>query len=159
MTSQLSAREQEHVARVTGSAFFNLSNQNSKQEVPIERNGLIRAIGEREREKREMRDSVSNQMVAHAIAQRHQQQQQQHARSMTPGPGGYRKSMYSLPGANRTWDAFSQFHPAADEGRRQSYYGQITPSAPQLQQQQYPISMRGQNQGRFQSQPSWGGYR
>ena len=154
MSSQLSAREQEHVARVTGSPFFNLSSENSRQDAPLERNGLINAIGLREREKREMREGVSNHMVQHAIAQRQQQQ----ARSMTPAPGGYgHTSMYTLPGANRTWDEFSQFSQVHEPRRQSWYYGQFT--APP-EQQPHPMPMQGQNQSRnlFQHNPSKSGY-
>ncbi|KAI7971223.1 hypothetical protein EIK77_007039 [Talaromyces pinophilus] len=109
LSSHLSAREQEHVARMTGSAFFNLSNSNVKPAVSP--GGLIGAIDARERERRYMKEGLSNQMVQQAIAQRQQQmyetqpmqyggaQQMQH-----PQVG----SIYNMPGASYTWDALNQ---------------------------------------------------
>jgi CCR4-NOT transcriptional complex subunit CAF120 len=155
-STQLSAREQEHVARMTGSSFFNMSNDNRKPQAQVNPMGLVSAIDAREREKREMREGMSNQMVQQAIAQRqqslnyqqpmmHQQQwapqqfspQQmmpQQAGSVYPGSvyppqHGRQASMYNMPMANHTWDALNQ--PARpDEPRRSSWYGQLS-QAPQ----------------------------
>lgn len=106
VTNHLSAREQEHVARMTGSSFFNFSSSNAKQPTPVAPGGLVSAIDAREREKREMKEGVSNQMVQQAIAQRQQQQmyeaQQQHARA---------QSIYNMPGASYTWDALNAMNP------------------------------------------------
>ena len=136
VSSQLSAREQEHVARVTSSPFFNMSSENRRQEVPLERNGLINAIGLRQREKQEMKDGYSNQMVQHAIAQRQQQQARSTSGQSHTGYG--HASMYSLPVANRTWDALSHSN-QVDESRRQSWYGQ-----PPFQQYQQARTSSGQ---------------
>jgi CCR4-NOT transcriptional complex subunit CAF120 len=70
-SSRLSAHEQEHLARMTGSPLINVPRKSENQA------GLIGAIHAREQEKRNMRDGVSGQMVQHAIAQRHQQAQAQ----------------------------------------------------------------------------------
>ncbi|KAH8700601.1 PH domain protein [Talaromyces proteolyticus] len=103
ISNHLSAREQEHVARMTGQAFFNLSNTNVKQNVGS--GGLIGAIDAREREKKSMKEGVSNQMVQQAIAQRQHQQmhevQQQHAKV---------RSIYNMPGASYTWDALNHMN-------------------------------------------------
>jgi CCR4-NOT transcriptional complex subunit CAF120 len=160
-STQLSAREQEHVARMTGSSFFNLSNDNRKPQTQVNPMGLVSAIDAREREKREMREGMSNQMVQQAIAQRqqnlnyqqpmmHQQQwapQQmlpQQAASVYPPQHGRQESMYNMPTANHTWDALNQ--PARpDEPRRSSWYGQLsqapqTPPSYQQSQTQAPDS-------------------
>lgn len=98
-SSHLSAREQEHVARVTGSPFFNLSSNNSnisnnKIQPPPLSAGLVGTIDAREREKQEARQGVSGQMVQHAIAQRHQQAQMQQQQQM---PQSYPASTYNQP--------------------------------------------------------------
>ncbi|EED16858.1 PH domain protein [Talaromyces stipitatus ATCC 10500] len=102
LSSHLSAREQEHVARMTGSAFFNLSNSNVKPAVSPA--GLIGAIDARERERRYMKEGLSNQMVQQAIAQR-QQQQMYEAQQMQQSQVG---SVYNMPGASYTWDTLNQ---------------------------------------------------
>ncbi|CAG7926154.1 unnamed protein product [Penicillium olsonii] len=145
-SSHLSAREQEHVARMTGSSFFNMSNDNRKSQTQVNPMGLVSAIDAREREKREMRDGMSNQMVQQAIAQRqhsmgyqqpmtHQQQQwspqqfPQQAASVYPPQYGQQESIYNMPGANNTWDALSQpMRP--DVPRRSSWYGQLSQAPP-----------------------------
>lgn len=66
-SSRLSAHEQEHVARMTGSPLISVPRKSENQA------GLIGAIHAREQEKKNMRDGVSGQMVQHAIAQRNQQ--------------------------------------------------------------------------------------
>jgi CCR4-NOT transcriptional complex subunit CAF120 len=113
LSSHLSAREQEHVARMTGSAFFNLSNSNVKPAVSP--GGLIGAIDARERERRYMKEGLSNQMVQQAIAQRQQQQQQQMYETQPMQYGGAQQmqhpqvgSIYNMPGASYTWDALNQ---------------------------------------------------
>ncbi|KAJ6144215.1 hypothetical protein N7470_008110 [Penicillium chermesinum] len=142
MSSHLSAREQEHIARVTHSPFFDMSQDRLRSQAPVNPGGLVSTIDVREREKREMREGMSNQMVQHAIAQRQQQQlmqqqQQQHMNSMYGAPSVYQQpqpafrhdSMYNLPGASQTWDALHQPH-RLDEPRRSSWYGQLA-QAPQ----------------------------
>ncbi|KAK9849830.1 hypothetical protein MYU51_012951 [Penicillium brevicompactum] len=148
-SSHLSAREQEHVARMTGSSFFNMSNDNRKSQTQVNPMGLVSAIDAREREKREMREGMSNQMVQQAIAQRqhsmgyqqammHQQSwspQQfspQQAASVYPPQQGHQESMYNMPAANHTWDALNQ-PTRPDEPRRSSWYGQLS-QAPQTPQ-------------------------
>ena len=69
LSSRLSAREQEHVARMTGSSFFNLSSEANKSQ-PIMSAGLVGAIDAREREKKAMKEGYGGHMVQQAIAQR-----------------------------------------------------------------------------------------
>jgi CCR4-NOT transcriptional complex subunit CAF120 len=143
-STHLSAREQEHVARMTGSSFFNMSNDNRKQQAPVSPMGLVSHIDAREREKREMREGMSNQAVQHAIAQRqqhmmqqqqytHQQfspQQMQQAGSIYPSQHSQQEPMYNIPGASQTWDALNQTN-RPDAPRRSSWYGQLAAQAPQ----------------------------
>ena len=69
--SRLSAHEQEHIARMTGSPLISVPRKSENQA------GLIGAIHAREQERKNMREGVSGQMVQHAIAQRQQQAQAQ----------------------------------------------------------------------------------
>ncbi|KAJ5483900.1 hypothetical protein N7539_005696 [Penicillium diatomitis] len=143
VSGHLSAREQEHVARMTGSSFFNISGNSKKAQPQVNPMGLVSTIDTREREKREIKEGMSNQMVQHAITQRqlHQQyhQQQQHL-SYQPQPlaSHYAGSvyptqtvdgMYNLPGASQTWDALHQMG-RPDEPRRKSWYGQLAQALP-----------------------------
>lgn len=150
-SNHLSAREQEHVARMTGSSFFNMSNDTRKAPAPVNPAGLVSAIDAREREKREMREGMSNQMVQNAIAQRQQHlgQQYQYAPQYTgqvhPSQSHSRQdSMYNMPGASRTWDALHQMN-RSDEPRRQSWYGlgQALNSPPSYQQSQNYVQHGG----------------
>jgi CCR4-NOT transcriptional complex subunit CAF120 len=124
VTNHLSAREQEHVARMTGSSFFNLSSGNAKQPAPVAPGGLVSAIDARERERREMKEGVSNQMVQHAIAQRQQQHmyevQQQHARA---------RSIYTMPGASYSWEAGTLMNPM-NSPTPQQWGRPVTPHTP-----------------------------
>lgn len=137
ISSHLSAREQEHVARMTGSSFFDISNDKSKQAPPVDPMGLVGAIDAREREKKSIKEGMSNQLVQHAIAQRqqHWQHYQQQQLATTPphnyGPqSGLPSSVYNLPAASHTWDALNQSY-RPDEPRRQSWYGPFASQAPQ----------------------------
>lgn len=150
MSSHLSAREQEHVARMTGSSFFNMSNDNRRPQPNT--SGLVSAIDAREREKRALKEGMSNHMVQHAIAQRQQHmmqqqppyQQQQSFQQQQPypqqpymgqppqagsmyGPRAPQESLYNLPTASRTMDTLLPM-PRPDEPRRRSWYGQLQPT-------------------------------
>ena len=160
VSNHLSAREQEHIARVTHSPFFDMSQDRRKSQAPVNPVGLVSTIDARERERREMRDGMSNQMVQHAIAQRQQQQliqQQQlspqYGASSQYGaasayqqnyPGFRQDSMYNLPGASRTWDALHQ-PSRPDEPRRSSWYGQLAqaPQTPPSYQQSQNYAHHG----------------
>ncbi|OJD18924.1 hypothetical protein AJ78_01110 [Emergomyces pasteurianus Ep9510] len=98
ISTHLSAREQEHLARVTGSSFFNLSSEN-QSEGPLQGAGLVSAIDTREREKRAMKEGMGGQMVQQAIAQRQYQQAQ------------FQPSPQSPPASSRYPVGGSYFHP------------------------------------------------
>ncbi|KAK2747535.1 hypothetical protein FQN57_002028 [Myotisia sp. PD_48] len=76
ISPQLSAREQEHVARMTGSSLLNFNDPN-RSHGPQFGAGLVSTIDIRERERRAMKQGVGGQTVQNAIAQR--QAQLQHA--------------------------------------------------------------------------------
>ncbi|KAL2823184.1 hypothetical protein BDW59DRAFT_149051 [Aspergillus cavernicola] len=157
IASHLSAREQEHVARMTGSSFFNLSSDKQKTPPPVNPMGLVGAIDAREQEKKLIKEGMSNQMVQHAIAQRqhhwqHQQppQQQQQLAPATP-PQSYgvqagSNSVYNMPTASRTWDALNQSY-RPDEPRRQSWYSQFpaqpSQTTPPIYQPSRPNTQHG----------------
>ncbi|KAI1873043.1 uncharacterized protein JN550_003296 [Neoarthrinium moseri] len=82
--SHLSAREQEHVARITGTPLISVAgNKNAPQPDA----GLIGAIGAREREKQQMKAGYSGQAVQQAITQRQQMQAMQNYQQPMPSPG------------------------------------------------------------------------
>ena len=78
LSANLSAREQEHVARVTGSPLINMAGKSGKQ--APQGGGLIGAIEAREQEKKDIKQGMSNQAVQHAIAQRQQYGQSSQSR-------------------------------------------------------------------------------
>ncbi|KAK4042088.1 hypothetical protein C8A01DRAFT_44861 [Parachaetomium inaequale] len=77
-SSYLSAREQEHVARVTGSPLIALAGSKGPSQT---QSGLVGAIDARERERAQMRQGIGGQAVAQAIDQRHREQNQQAQRA------------------------------------------------------------------------------
>ncbi|KAI0139335.1 hypothetical protein GGR57DRAFT_509618 [Xylariaceae sp. FL1272] len=90
--SHLSAREQEHVARVTGQPLINIAG--NKIPAAAQGAGLVGAIEAREREREQMKHGFSGQAAQQVIEQRqqHQQQQQQFAyhqqyQQPLPSPG------------------------------------------------------------------------
>lgn len=98
--SHLSAREQEHVARVTGTPLVNMAgNRNSAQQ---QQPGLVGAIEAREREKQQMKQGYSGHAVQQAINQRQLQQSYQNQNygqplgsPGLPPPAGMYSSMYN----------------------------------------------------------------
>jgi CCR4-NOT transcriptional complex subunit CAF120 len=74
-STHLSAKEQEHVARVTGSPLINNPAGDNRGAAP--NTGLVGAIDAREREKRDMKQGINSQAVQQAIVQRQQQAQVQ----------------------------------------------------------------------------------
>ncbi|EEP81804.1 predicted protein [Uncinocarpus reesii 1704] len=94
ISPHLSAREQEHVARMTGSSFFNMDKESSKRSSVIGLgSGLVSAIDAREREKQAIKEGVSGQMVQQAIAQRQYSGQYQPQPQMLQSSA----SQYQLP--------------------------------------------------------------
>jgi CCR4-NOT transcriptional complex subunit CAF120 len=71
MPTTLSAREQEHVARITGQPLINMAQ--NKPSAPG--GGLVGAIGVREMEKEQLKQGINSRAVQQAVAQRQQQQQ------------------------------------------------------------------------------------
>lgn len=78
VSSHLSAREQEHVARITGSPLIALAGNKGPSQTKA---GLVGAIEARERERAQMRAGIGGQAVAQAIDQRQREQNQQAQRA------------------------------------------------------------------------------
>ena len=152
-TNNLSAREQEHVARATGSPLVNVAS-NPKKQTP-QPSGLVGAIEAREQEKKDIRQGYSNTAVQHAIAQR-----QQHGQSYSPRQPSYNipTPQMQIPGQwPQTPNSFVQTpgqYPPQAAGYVSSQYGY---GVPQQQQQQYQNQMYDQPQyaQQQQYQPHW----
>lgn len=85
VSSHLTAREQEHVARATGTPLIGMATNGNPGAQPA---GLVGAIEAREREKAQMKQGMNSQSVQNAINQRQQayaQQQQQYAQQQMYG--------------------------------------------------------------------------
>ena len=177
-SQHLSAREQEHVARVTGSPLINMAGSN-KNQVP-QGTGLVGAIEAREREKKEIKQGLSGQMVQQAIAQRQQHAQAQGYPNQTayypqPSPvmhipgqfpqtpqtpyGGWTPQTQQFamhpqhmhpysPGANVYWNTAAPSYPTSP-GRQQAYRHSQHQDQYQEQYEQDP-----QQQQQLQQQPN-----
>ncbi|KAL9024339.1 MAG: hypothetical protein Q9196_006589 [Gyalolechia fulgens] len=147
VSAHLSAREQEHVARVTGSPLINMAGNSPRQGQGPPGGGLVGAIEAREKEKREIREGVSSHMVQHAIAQRHQHNQAQQQRQQSfpqpspqmPMPGAFPPSpQHNMPGAYPQSPQTPQFPPGPGQGQQQYGWGQQQPQYGQQHPQQRP---------------------
>ncbi|KAJ5921717.1 hypothetical protein N7454_009191 [Penicillium verhagenii] len=165
ISNHLSAKEQEQVARATGSPFFNMSQDTRRPPASVNPGGLVSTIDMRERERREIRDGRSSQMVQNAISQRQQHMMHQQADNRfygsaqlpqpqpqpqpqsQPQPHFRPGPMYNMAGANRTWDSVHQGNTihAPEELRRQSWYGQLNqaPHIPPNYQQSQAYAQPG----------------
>ena len=146
-SNHLTAREQEHVARVTGLPLINMAG-NTNKDAGVQSGGLIGAIEAREKEKREIKEGVSGHMVQHAIAQRqHHSQQQRQASYGTPTQQyAVPAAQYAMPGG---YPASSGQYPPYQKSQQQ--YGWTLSQQqqqPYAQYQQYP-----QQQSPYHQQP------
>ena len=153
--SHLSAREQEHVARMTGSPLIQMAGHNPNIPGP-QGGGLIGAIEAREREKREMKEGLSGHMVQQAIAQRqHRAQENQYNQQAFPTPspqlsmpGQYPQTPGQYPQTpGRVQQQYGGWgQPQQQVGQSQQwvspaaqlYWSTSTPTTPYQQQGQYP---------------------
>lgn len=129
-TAQLSAREQELVARVTGSPLIHVATNANRQ--TQQSTGLIGTIEAREKEKRDIKEGLSGQSVQHAIAQRqqrsHSHSHQNSTQSMPypspqlPMPGQYPPSPFAgTPQERYAWSAQQQQPYSLPQQSRQSW--------------------------------------
>lgn len=165
-TAHLSAREQEHVAKMTGGPLLNMNNAQNR--VPDPKVGLIGAISAREQERRNIKEGLQGHMVQAAIDQktreaRSRQMQTQHQRSQsqsmmqqqyqgfgmnpyqTQTPTEYpSQSEYGFPQTTAAQQPYwhqmqSQYPQQAQQWRPQRpMMPQLPQSAPAIPQQQIP---------------------
>ncbi|RDW78357.1 hypothetical protein BP5796_06209 [Coleophoma crateriformis] len=150
-STHLSAREQEHVARVTGQPLINMaSNKPTSPGV-----GLVGAIDLREKEKQQMKQGLTSQAVQNAIAQRqsmvysqypdlspgdYRAPQSQYGVSPTQIPPQLRPQSWVSPTANAFAQGGGWMHPSVQSPAERS-----VPQQQYFSQQQYPQG-RGGNQ-------------
>lgn len=174
MPSHLSAREQEHVARATGTPLIMGGRSNG----PQPQAGLVGAIEAREREKQQMMHGLAGQAVGQAIDQRQREQHNQAQRAaqaayqnqmagqsqqnfsrqgaMSPGPGGapsaYAGSMMGPMGMG------GGPGPTMSPSLRNNSFGPGVPPQQRPQQQQSygqpSPQMYGQSSPQMYGQPS-----
>ena len=156
-SSKLSAREQEHIARMTNSPLLGMPQGREQVAAQV---GLVGAIQARELEKKGLREGVSSQMVQHAIQQRHQQAQAQaqaqaqmemqarqaqaqHAAQMAYGFNQYQPNMYNGAApliSSTTWSPQSQTGQSGQwNGQRLQWAGGQTNTGPAPSQQNIPL--------------------
>jgi len=135
----LTAREQEHIARVTGQPLINHANNTNR---PVS-TGLVGAIQARETEKERMKQGINSQAVQNAITQRQQQAMYQDYRApqqqygnMNMG-GQYPQAQYSSPG-QQSWVSPAANVYAQGGGFSAPSPGSIYPGTPEVGQQQTP---------------------
>jgi len=132
----LSAREQEHVARITGGPLINM-NQPSR--IPDPSVGLIGAIEARQQEKRNIKEGLQGQMVQAAIDQRTREsralQMQQYQAN---NPFQYPQAQENQ--ARYSYAGFSQPQQQYQQEYRPTYLEQQTQQRPQLQRPQSQMS-------------------
>ena len=164
-TAHLSAREQEHVARVTNSPLINMAG-NTNKNLPPQGGGLIGAIEAREKEKREIKQGLSGQMVQHAIQQRQQHSQAQQAQAQQAQAQQAQQqrqpSQQSFSPPTPQFPMPGQFPPSpglypTPGAAQQQHYGWGTPPQPQQypHYQQYP-QMQSQQWAPPGTQQYWG---
>ncbi|KAL8745092.1 MAG: hypothetical protein Q9190_002739 [Brigantiaea leucoxantha] len=145
-TAHLSAREQEHVARVTGSPLINMAGRPTRQDQGPPGGGLVGAIEAREREKKDIKDGLSSHMVQHAIAQRQQHGQGLQQRQPSfPNPS----PQMQMPGAFPQTPQFQmpgQFAPTPNQYTPVGVLGQQQHGWPSQHQQQQQLAMPPQQQ-------------
>lgn len=149
-TAKLSAREQEHVSKMTGMPLVSMPPRSRTPDPSV---GLIGAIEAREQEKRNIKEGVSGQMVQAAIAQR-----QQHERQ--PSYGVPSQAQYAAQMAYGGYQGQQQHYyggPPA-QPQQQYYGGQAPPQQAPWPPNQFARQVQGQNQyygQQPQQQPQW----
>ncbi|KAI0117740.1 hypothetical protein GGR51DRAFT_265781 [Nemania sp. FL0031] len=149
--SHLSAREQEHVSRVTGAPLIQMAGNKS---TPQAGGGLVGAIQVREREREQMKQGWTSQAAQNAIQRQQQQQQQQqmYQQYQQPPPPagmysnmGYRQQGFEgnrMPGPG----GFRSPPPGHMDPRFMPPQGQFPASPPFSPGPNGPNMGRGQNQ-------------
>jgi CCR4-NOT transcriptional complex subunit CAF120 len=161
----LSAREQEYVARATGTPLIQLGDKDkNKQRSASGNSGLVGAIEAREKEKT-MKGASPSQVAQNAVWQRQQQQVQQHAAmrmsqqnmgmGMNMAQPGMGYPVGQAIGGYSGSPAVSPMTPPIQQHYQQPYqqpyqqYAKPNPGSPYVGPQ---IGLSGQNQGYFPQQ-------
>lgn len=166
-SSHLSAREQEHVAKLTGGPL--ISGVNNRSRTPDPNVGLIGAIGAREQEKKDIKEGLQGRMVQAAMDQRQrdartqaqaeQRRQSQYMVQQQQNPQAYPiasdYAAQNMPFARQAyWQAVQGPQPQPQvQGYNQSVYQQQAQQAPQslygMQQSQQPTYELQQRQSTY----------
>ncbi|SPN96742.1 related to CAF120 CCR4 Associated Factor 120 kDa [Cephalotrichum gorgonifer] len=142
ISSHLSAREQEQVARATGAPLLNMGGGGKPQQGL----GLVGAIENREKEKQQVKAGYSSQTVQNAIEQRERQGYQQQMR----------QQQYQLQQQQQFQQQFQQQQPPAGYHPNMQQ-GQMRPPPPQGQMRPPPQGqMRPPPQGQMRPPPPQG---
>ncbi|KIX03984.1 uncharacterized protein Z518_07537 [Rhinocladiella mackenziei CBS 650.93] len=140
-SSHLSAREQEHVARMTGGPLIQVGERSKTPDPSI---GLIGAIEAREQEKRNIKEGVAGHMVQEAIAQR-QAAEHTYGYQHYPGSSSMIDGRRISPRSSVYWAGMSPSplaQPQPPWTNQQAYQYQQQVQAQQMQQlQQQPNPM------------------
>ena len=162
-SGNLSAREQEHVARMTGGPLLNVQDRARTPDPAV---GLIGAIEAREQEKKNIRQGVSGHMVQAAIEQHHYHAQAQQSQAQEAAQRAYAQQYGYAPQYQQPQQQYQQpqqqYTSWAMPVQQQPQHQQQQPqfqrqwSAPQQQwggqQQQYYQQQQQQWQGQYQQQ-------
>lgn len=159
MPTTLSAREQEHLARLTGQPLVSMAQNTSR---PSTSSGLVGTIESREKEKQQMRQGINSQAVQNAITYRQQQamqQQQQHPEYMNNyrAPQSQYSQMNQYPQGHYPQGQQQQWvSPAANVYAQGGGFSAPSPISPEFGQQQTPTQQYFNQQQRM---PQQGGAR
>lgn len=158
-STTLTAKEQMHIARATGTPLINMAPKSKEHEVQAP--GLVGALAARDREKAAMAQGIRNDAVAQAIAARQQQQFHMEAAAQAQAQAQYEAQQqramqqaqlqqYQQMAYQRSMTMGPQVHPQPQQmhppmQHRQSYHGRTLsmqqpiqqPSAQPMQQQGY----------------------
>ena len=147
-TSHLSAREQEHIARLTGSPLVSMA-ANANRDSSAQSTGLVGAIEAREKEKKGVKEGLNSHMVQQAIAQRqhHSQHQRQSSYNLPVQQHTPPQPHYAMPGG---YPPSPNQYPSFSNAQQQ--YGWVSP---QEGQQSYQGYQQHQQQPHYPPQQKW----
>ncbi|EEH11276.1 PH domain-containing protein [Histoplasma capsulatum G186AR] len=162
ISTHLSAREQEYVARMTGSSFFNVSSEKQSED-QIHGAGLVSAIDARERDKKAIKEGFSSAMVQQAIAQRQSLQTHFQPAQHTVG-SHFPPQHYRYNSSNGMVGGYGSINPHQQQSasQQQQYQRQRQPSwssnqqfrSPQQQQPPMTTTPAGYRPNPYYQQPS-----
>lgn len=158
-SGSLSAREQMHVARATGTPLLDMTNSQKQKKQQVEDAGLVGAIGAREREKAAMKaNHRSSMLVDNAIRAR--QQQQFEAEAARNAQAQYQAQMQAQQQAAQQNAQIFQQQQAMYQQQQQMYaktllaQNQAPINYPYQQQQQQRPGLQTQSSSYYSNQPA-----